>query len=116
MSDEPKPLDGDVDEVLRRVLPEQVSRERIRLLSEHADAVLDVRTRHRGAWLEMLGREVQLLVMDGFSPRLAQVAAKNNLGLRKRELDEELIVELCRLKDDLRKKVGRVIEDWEDQQ
>src|SRR6267143_1294683 len=87
------------EDVLNCVLPDEVARKRIDLLRVHADAVLDVRNRHRGAWLEMLGRAVQLLVMDGFSPPLAQVAARNNLGLRKRELDDELVEELCRLKN-----------------
>jgi len=45
----------------------------------------------------MLGREVQLLVFDGFSPRLAEVAGTNNLAVRRKELEEEVITELARL-------------------
>src|ERR1700722_292179 len=89
--------------------------ERARLVKEHGDAVADVRTRERKVWLEMLGREVQLLVMDGFSPPLAQVAANNNLALRRKELDEEVLSELARLQAELNRKLERLAEDEEDE-
>jgi hypothetical protein len=97
-------------------LPEPFSSRRVGLLKAHADEVLDIRTRARGVWLEMLGREVQLLVMDGFSPALAQIAAKNNLALRRQELDSEVEENLVRLRDELTRKLQRVVEDWEDEQ
>jgi hypothetical protein len=39
--------------------------------------------------------EVGLVVFEGFSPRLAEQAAKNNLKLWKKDLDEEVITELA---------------------
>src|SRR5262245_8684535 len=95
-------------------LPEPFHRRRVQLLKGHAEAVLEVRARARQAWLEMLGREVELLVMDGFSPALAQVAGKNNLALRRQELDDELDAELDRLREELRGRLLRLAEDLED--
>ncbi len=97
-------------------LPESFSNRRVELLRQHADDVLEIRTRARQVWLEMLGREVQLLVMDGFSPALAQIASKNNLALRRLELDAELDEALNRMRDELTRRLQRVVEDWEDAQ
>lgn len=41
---------------------------------------------------EDAGREVLLLVFDGFSPKVAEQAA-NNLAVRRRQLDKELVAE-----------------------
>lgn len=62
----------------------------------------------------MIGHEVHILVFDGFSPRLAEQAAKNNLGVRKQNLDAELSAEVLRLSDELRKRLSRLVEDLED--
>jgi hypothetical protein len=88
--EEPIRIDGLIDEILNRVLPEDVARRRLQHLSEHADAVHYYTELHRKAWEELLGNEVRLMVFDGLSPRLAEVAAKNNLAVLKKELDAEL--------------------------
>ena len=67
----------------------------------------------RRTWEEILCREVQLLVFDGFSPRLAQQAAANNLALRKLALDDEVITELVRLQTSLRTRLELLTEDAE---
>jgi hypothetical protein len=55
--------------------------------------------------IELIAHEVRVLAMDGFSPRLAEVAAKNNLAMRLADLDAELAAELSRLQDKFHRKV-----------
>jgi hypothetical protein len=87
---------------------------RTQLLRQHADDVLEVRGRHTQVRTEMIVREVRIMVLDGLSPRLAETAARNNLAVRLRELDEELVAELGRLQGELRRKLARLLEDLED--
>ena len=58
--------------------------------------------------------EVQIGVMDGMSPRLAEQAAANNLALRKQALDEEVITELARLQARLQAAQARLAQDEAD--
>ncbi len=53
-------------------------------------------------------------MLDGFSPALAQIAGKNNLALRRQELDAELDEALERMGQELKGKLRRRLEDWED--
>jgi hypothetical protein len=63
---------------------------------------------------EMIASEVRINAIDGMSPRLAEIAAKNNLAVRLRDLDDELLTELGRLQGELRRKLVRLLEDLED--
>jgi hypothetical protein len=92
------------------------SRKRAALLQRHADRVLDLRHRAAQPWEEMLAREVQLLVLDGLSPRLADQAARTNLALRKRDLDAELEEALGREREALRQALQRLDEEREDEE
>lgn len=64
----------------------------------------------------MLAREVRVLAMDGFSPRLAEVAARNNLAMQFAELNAEVGAELGRLQDEFHRKVARLVEELQDDQ
>jgi isopropylmalate/homocitrate/citramalate synthase len=83
------------------------------LLREHADAVLEVRERAAHVRAEMIAHEVRIMVMDGLSPRAAE-AARNDLALRLRELDYELLTELARLQDEFHRRVARLLENLHD--
>jgi hypothetical protein len=104
MSNEPTPIGPEIAFVLRRTA----------LLKEHADAVLDVRDRAARVRLEMIAHEVRIMVMDGLSPRLAEIAATNNLAVRLRDLDNELLAELGRLQGHLRRRLALLLEELED--
>jgi isopropylmalate/homocitrate/citramalate synthase len=105
MSTEPTPIGPEIEFVLRRTV----------LLKDHADAVLEVRDCAARARLEMIAREVRIIVMDGLSPRLAEVAAKNNLAVRLHDLDDEVAAELERLQEQLRRRLRLLMEELEDQ-
>jgi hypothetical protein len=83
-------------------------------LTAHADAVSEVRDRHRRCKLEMIAHEVRIMAFDVFSPRLAEVAAKNNLAVRLKDLDAEPEAELKRLQVELQRKLQRPLENLED--
>ena len=100
----PSTVSGSVEYVLRRV----------QLQEEHAAAVLDLRTRERQVWQEMLEREVQQGVLDGLLPRQARQAAENNLALRRKDLDKEVQAELERLDGILQRKLTVLVEELED--
>src|SRR3954447_6040222 len=103
MRDEPAPIGPEIAFVLRRTA----------LLKGHADAVLEVRDRAAQVRREMIAHEVRIMVMDGLSPRLAEIAAKNNLAVRLHELDDELIAELGRLQGQLRRRLTLLLEELE---
>lgn len=105
MADEPTPIGPEIKFVLRRTA----------LVKAHADAVLEVRDRAARVRCEMIAHEVRLMVMDGLAPRLAEIAAKNNLALRLRDLDEELVTELGRLQGELRRRLKRLLEELKDE-
>jgi hypothetical protein len=105
MRDEPTPIGPEIAFVIRRTV----------LLKEHADAVHEVRDRAARVWLEVIAHEVRIMVLDGLSPRLAEIAAKNNLALRLRDLDDELLGELDRLQEQLRRRFTLVLEELEDE-
>src|SRR5439155_19978048 len=113
--DEPTPLGPDIDRILNGLLSEHVARERARLLQDHGDAVRDIQERARNAWEEMLGQEMTMLLLWGLEERGAELAAKNNLAMRKAGLDDELLTELARLQTELTRKVKRLVEDPEDE-
>ena len=101
---EPLPIGPEVQFVVRRSL----------LIHDHVAAAQEVRERAARVRVEMIAREVRVLAMDGFSPRLAEVAAKNNLAVRFAELNAEVHAELGRLQDEFHRRVGRLLEDPED--
>lgn len=101
---EPSPIGPEIEFVIRRTV----------LLKEHADAVLEVRERAARVRLEMIAREVRIMVMDGLSPRLAEIAARNNLALRMRELDDELAAEQNKLQGQLRRRLDLLLEELQD--
>lgn len=104
MSEEPRPLDPEVRYHVCRAA----------VLKDHADAVAELQARAVRAWDEVLGREVRFTLMDGFSPRAAEQAARNNLALRRAEFDEEVAAELWRLRSEVLRKLRRLEEDLED--
>ena len=104
MNELPKPLGPSVELVVKRTA----------ILKEHCDAVLDFRYRALRAREEMIAHEVRILVFDGFSPKLAEVAAKNNLGVRLLDLHLELEAALTRMQNELREKMQRLQEEAED--
>jgi hypothetical protein len=55
------------------------------------------------------------MIFDGMSPRLAEQAAKNNLALRKIDLDAELQEALDRDRLALDRRLVRLLEDAEAQ-
>ena len=75
--------------------------------------MLEVLDRAARVRLEMIAREVRVNAMDGFSPRLAEVAAKNNLAMRLRNLDDEVLTELARLQGELRRRLEKLQEELE---
>ena len=105
MSNEPTPIGPEIEFVIRRTA----------LLKGHADAVLEVRDRAARVRCAMIAREVRIMVTDGLSPRLAEFAARNNLVLRLRDLDGELVGELDRLRAELRRRLQRLLEDLEEE-
>ena len=114
MNDEPAPIQPVIDELLNRVLPEHIATKRVLFLKEHADEVLSLRKTAKWAWEQMLTHEVQIMAFDGMSPRLAEQAATNNLGVRKAELDAELEAALQYHSDRLAKRMQRLMEELED--
>ena len=105
MSNEPTPIGPEIAFVLRRTA----------LLKEHADAVLEARDRAVQVRREMIAHEGRIMVMDGLAPRLAEIAATNNLALRLRDLDDELLAELGRLQEQLRRRLTLLLEELEDE-
>ena len=73
--------------------------------------MIEIRERHARCRKETIAREVQVIVFDGFSPRLAEQAATNQLGLRRRELHLELEAALTRMQEELRRKMLRLQEE-----
>jgi hypothetical protein len=113
--DEPTPIGPDIDQLLNGLLPASLARERERLLRNHEMAVVEVRERAHRAWQEMLSREVTMVLLSGIAERVADLAAKNNLAVRKRELDDELHTELARLQEELTRRVRHLIEGKDDE-
>jgi hypothetical protein len=105
MSNEPTPIGPEIAFVIKRTA----------LLKAHADAVLEVRDRAARVRCEMIAHEVRIMAMDGLSPRLAEVAARNNLAVRLRDLDNELVSELSRLQEQLRRRLSLLLEELEDE-
>ena len=83
------------------------------MLHEHVAAAQEVRERAARVRVEMIAREVRVLAIDGFSPRLAEVAAKHNLALRFADLDVEVHAELGRLQDELYRRIARLLDSLE---
>jgi hypothetical protein len=52
--------------------------------------------------------------MDDFSSQLAEAAARNNLALRLRALDDDLLTELARLTGVARLRLAGLLEQLED--
>ena len=86
-------------------------------MHEHVVAAQEVRERDARVRVrvEMIAREVRVRAMDGFSPRLAEVAAKNNLAVRLTELDEEHSAKLGRRHGECHRKIGRLLEELQDE-
>ena len=104
MGDEIPSIGPSVELVMKRAL----------ILKQHVDDVLEIRERHARCRTEMIGHEVRVMVFDGFSPRLAEQAAMNNLGVRLRDLDLELEAALTRMQEELRQRMLRLQEEAED--
>jgi hypothetical protein len=64
---------------------------------EHAADIQDVQARAARVREGMIAHETRINAMDGMSPRLAEIAAKNNLTVRLRGLDDEVLTERARL-------------------
>jgi hypothetical protein len=112
---DPTPLREPVDQILDRVLPEQIAAKRIQYLREHADEVLSLRQTAAWAWQRVLAHEVGIMMFDDFSPRIAEQAAITNLGVRKEELAVELEAALQYHSDRLAKRMQRLMEELEDE-
>jgi hypothetical protein len=76
--------------------------------------VLEVRGRAARARAEMIAREVRVNAIDGLSPWLSEIAARNNLAVRLRKLNNELLTELGRLQGTLWRKLERLLKNPED--
>jgi hypothetical protein len=87
---------------------------RVKILKEHADAVLEVKRRAKRVFGELILREMDYLVMCGFTKEQAYLPAVNNLGMRKLAIQGELLAELGRLQGVMRRKLERLAEDEED--
>ena len=114
MDQEPIPISERVDQILDRVLPPEIAAKRIQFLKEHADEVLALRDTAKRAWEMMLTHEMRVMLFDGMSPRVAEQAAKTNLGVRKAELAAELEAALQYHSDRLAKRMQRLMEELED--
>ena len=79
------------------------------------DGARDIRARHLRCWQQMVGQEVRLLVIGGLSPKTAEQAAKNNLAVRKCEIDAELEAELQRLIGQLGRRLLNLLDEEDDQ-
>jgi hypothetical protein len=111
--DEPASIGPEIDRILRDLLPAHVAAEGDRLLREHQRAVSEIRERARHVWEEMLGEEITMLLLWGLEERVADLAARNNLAVRKRELDDELLTELARLQGELTRRIHHLVEESE---
>jgi hypothetical protein len=86
-----------------------MSRQRADLLREHAEAVLKAESQHRLAWNALLDPEMHPMVRDGMPPHIAELAATNNLAVKKENFDLCLMLELLGLQRDLRKKLRQLV-------
>lgn len=84
-------------------------------LKRYMDEVSDLRERARRVWEEMLGHEVRVMVMDGMPPRNAEQAARNNLAIRKADLDKELEGAIERERDTFHRRIRRLLEELDDE-
>jgi Fe-S-cluster containining protein len=100
--DEPREIGPDIEAVLNRVLPETIAVERIRLLAEHADAVLALRNHAREVYRRRLIESAGALIDHGWSNTSAYDLAAIKLAEERRIMEQELEEQLDKLKDRLR--------------
>jgi hypothetical protein len=89
--------------------------ERVRILKQHADEILELRDRAKRVLNELLAHEVRVMTMDGMPPRAAEQAARGNLAIRFRDLQAELEEMLAYHGERLRERLERLREDAEEE-
>lgn len=80
---------------------------------QYLDDKQEVQERAARVRVKLIAREVRILAMDGFSPRLSEMVARNSLAVRFAELDEAVAAELGRLQEECHRKIGRLLENLE---
>jgi hypothetical protein len=85
-----------------------------KIIKEAVDGEAEVRGQAAAAPEEMMGCGVRARVMEGFSPRLAEAAARNNLALRLRAPDEELVTTRARIQGVARQRLARRLVELEE--
>src|SRR5439155_67683 len=100
-AEEPREIGPDVERVVKRA----------QFQKEYDDAVEEVKQRAVRVFGELVLHEIEVLVFDGFDKVAAYLPAVNNLAMRKKGIQDELIAEVGRLQGELRRKLEWLAKD-----
>ena len=67
------------------------------------------------AFREMVLHEIEWFVICGWPKEKTYLPASNNLGIRKRELQDELLNGIRRIQKEARERLARLAEDFRDE-
>ena len=109
--EEPHPIGDSLEELLRHPLPERLKTLREKILQEHEANIAALKERAVQAYGGMLLQEIEYLVLCGWRKEKALLPAVNNLGVKKREMQDELVAGVEQLRQALCRKLRTLLED-----
>ncbi len=112
--EEPRPIGPDIEAILQAVLPGDLAKRRQAALAVFDHEVRQIRKRAVQAFGELVLREIEYLVLCGWNTEDTYLPAVNNLAVRKREIQGELVNAVERLQEELKRRLLRLVEERED--